>query len=188
MLKRHSSLDPNYIVGNYPFNNKTNIKFKEYRNLHLTQLACWPNTLTNTEDFFKRELNIVNSPSFNKGIIDNNYSLWRMEPYKWWILENDLILPEELGTNLDMSYAFTCIEISGDNSTLLLNRHLPLDLRNNIFGEKSSASSAIHHVSVKLLKISNNNYKLFIPRGFAFSVWEILIESSKQFGYEILER
>ena len=57
-----------------------------------------------------------------------------------------------------------------------------------MFKEWSSASSAIHHVSIKLLKISKNNYQLFIPRGFALSIWEILLESSKQFGYEILER
>jgi Sarcosine oxidase gamma subunit len=70
----------------------------------------------------------------------------------------------------------------------LLNRYLPIDLRESKFQQASSASSAIHHVSIKLLKFSNNNYYLFIPRGFALSIWEILLESSKQFGYEILER
>jgi len=188
MLKRHSALDPNYQVGSYPFNKKINVNFKEYNKLHLTQLACWPNTLNDTENFFKKELSISNPPNFNKGIIDDNFSLWRMEPYKWWILDNELILPEELGTNLDMSYAFTCLDISGENSALLLNRHLPLDLRSNVFEEKSSSSSSIHHVSVKLFKITNNNYRLFIPRGFALSIWEILLETSKQFGYEILKR
>ena len=49
----------------------------------------------------------------------------------------------------------------------------------------SSASSSIHHVSVKLLNISNNNYFLFIPRGFGLSIWEVLLETAKQFGYEI---
>ena len=79
----------------------------------------------------------------------------------------------------------TCISISGDNSTLLLNRHLPIDLRENKFPTASSASSSIHHVSIKLLKISNNNYLLYIPRGFGLSIWEILLETAKQFGYEI---
>ena len=93
-----------------------------------------------------------------------------------------------LGTDLDLSQAFTCIEITGEDIPLFLNRHLPVDLRENVFVFPASASSAIHHVSVKLLKFSIDKYYLFIPRGFALSIWEILLETSKQFGYEILDR
>ena len=185
MLKRYSALDTNYFVGSYPFDDKINIRFKEFRNLHLQQFASWPDTLVETENYFKKELKIENSPSFNKGIIKEGYSLWRMEPFKWWILEKELDFPNALGTNLDMSHSFTCIIISGELATVLLNRHLPIDLREIFFPSASSASSAIHHVSIKLLKISNNNYYLFIPRGFALSLWEILLKSAVQFGYEI---
>ena len=185
MLKRYSALESNYLPGNYPLDEKISVMFQEIKNLNLQQLACWPNTLSETENFFKKELNENNSPSFNKGIIKKEYSLWRMEPFKWWVLEKELDFPNELGTNLDMSHSFTCINISGDNSTLILNRHLPIDLRENKFPTASSASSSIHHVSIKLLKISNNNYFLFIPRGFSLSIWEILLETAKQFGYEI---
>ena len=185
MLKRYSALESYYLSGSYPLDDKISFVFKEFNNLILQQLACWPNTLSETENFFKKELNVNNSPSFNKGIIKEEYSLWRMEPFKWWVLEKELDFPNELGTTLDMSHSFTCISISGDNSTLLLNRHLPIDLRENKFPTASSASSSIHHVSIKLLKISNNNYFLFIPRGFGLSIWEILLETAKQFGYEI---
>ena len=185
MLKRYSALDSNYLPGNYPLDEKISVMFQEIKNLNLQQLACWSNTLSETENFFKKELNENNSPSFNKGIIKKEYSLWRMEPFKWWVLEKELDFPNELGTNLDMSHSFTCINISGDNSTLILNRHLPIDLRENKFPTASSASSSIHHVSIKLLKISHNNYFLFIPRGFGLSIWEILLETAKQFGYEI---
>ena len=37
-------------------------------------------------------------------------------------------------------------------------------------------------------KISSNNYCLYIQRGFALSIWEILLETADQFGYEVLER
>jgi len=188
MLKRSSSLDSIYLPGTYPNTNIVTITFKENKNLYLKQLACWSNTLSKTENFIKQELDLENVPDFNKGFVNEEVSIWRIEPLKWWILKKELNLPDELGTNLDLSHAFTCINISGENASLLLNRFLPLDLRSTMFPEFSSASTAIHHVSIKLLKFSENNYKLFIPRGFALSIWEILIESSKQFGYEILER
>ena len=188
MLKRYSALDCNYIIGKYPFNNSIKITFKEYRELNLQQIACWPNSLSTMDDFLQKKLNIENLPTFNKGILDSDFSIWRIEPLKFWVLNKNLNLSEDLGTTLDMSHAFTCLNISGKMATLLLNRHLPIDLREKYFPSCSSASSAIHHVSIKLLKYTNNNYLLFIPRGFASSIWEILLESSKQFGYEILKR
>jgi heterotetrameric sarcosine oxidase gamma subunit len=188
MLKRNSSLDSIYLPGSYPNKNDITLTFKEDKSLFLKQLACWPNTLFETENFIKQELGLNNVPDFNKGFVNEEISIWRIEPFKWWILKKEINLSDELGTNLDLSQAFTCINISGENASLLLNRFLPIDLRDTMFPEFSSASAAIHHVSIKLLKYSNDNYYLFIPRGFALSIWEILLESSKQFGYEILER
>ena len=114
-----------------------------------------------------------------------NNSLWRMEPLKWWLLGSTINLPENLGTSLELSHAFTSIKVGGETSEILLNRHLPLDLRLKNFPIHSSASSAIHHVSVKLFRISDKEFNFFIPRGFALSIWEILLESASQFGYEI---
>ena len=108
-----------------------------------------------------------------------------MEPSKWWLIGSTIDLPENIGTSLELSHAFTSIMINGEKSEILLNRHLPLDLRLDNFPINSSASSAIHHVSVKLFRHNNNEFKLFIPRGFALSIWEILLESASQFGYEI---
>ena len=35
------------------------------------------------------------------------------------------------------------------------------------------------------LELNNKEFRLLIPRGFALSIWEILLESASQFGYEI---
>ena len=119
-------------------------------------------------------------PSHNLGeVIDGTLAL---------INNKEIEISDQIATILDMSHAFTGIEITGDNSSLFLNRHLPIDLRSKNFPDLSSASSAIHHVSVKLFKITSNSYCLYIPRGFALSIWEILLETADQFGYEVLER
>ena len=188
MHNRHSALASNYFHGDYPFNNETNISFKEYNNINIKQISCWPEVLEKAESFLKKELELPYVPQFNKGIVEIKFSLWRIEPLKWWAIDKEINFSEELGTTLEISHSFTCISISGENATLLLNRHLPLDLRSINFSECSSASSAIHHVSIKLLKYSDSNYRLFIPRGFGLSIWEILLETAKQFGYKILER
>ena len=60
-----------------------------------------------------------------------------------------------------------------------------LDLRDKSFPVNSIASSTIHHVSVKIWR-KDSGYRLFITRGFALSIWEILLETACQFGYEII--
>ena len=182
-MHRHSALETLYKVGKYSISEKQSLTFKEIKSLEILQIACWPDKIDEINN-----LNIKMVPSFNKGIVFENKSLWRMEPLKWWLFNKEIKISDQIATTLDISHAYTSIEIKGDNSTLFLNRHLPIDLRTKNFPDLSSASTAIHHVSVKLLKISSNIYCLYIPRGFALSIWEILLETADQFGYEVLDR
>ena len=87
MLKRYSALDSNYLPGKYSYNNNVNISFKEYSNLNLQQIACWPNNLFEVENFFKKESfllpeyfqkyrNYLKKSTFNsllKGVIKPNF-------------------------------------------------------------------------------------------------------------------
>tara|TARA_B100001540_G_scaffold50876_1_gene45935 strand:+ start:196 stop:759 length:564 start_codon:yes stop_codon:yes gene_type:complete len=187
-MLRHSALETFYKVGKYSTNKKQSLTLKEITNLEIMQIACWPEKLDEINDLLIKKLKINNTPKFNKGVIFGNSSIWRMEPLKWWLCNKEIEISEDIATTLDMSHAFTGIEIRGDSSILFLNRHLPIDLRNKIFPDLTSASTAIHHVSIKLFKISLNNYCLYIPRGFALSIWEILLETADQFGYEVLDR
>jgi heterotetrameric sarcosine oxidase gamma subunit len=185
MLNRHSAIKQNYNVGKFPFNDEIGIFFSENYNLTIQQIAAWPEEILNVEKLFSDQVGIHQQIDFNQGEVMKNNSLWRMEPLKWWLLGSTINLPENLGTSLELSHAFTSIKVSGETSEILLNRHLPLDLRLENFPIHSSASSAIHHVSVKLFRLSAKEFNLFIPRGFALSIWEILLQSASQFGYEI---
>ena len=187
-MLRHSALDKIYKVGKYSSSKKQSLTFKELKSLEILQITCWPGKIDEINNLLIKKLKIKHIPGFNKGIVFENKSLWRMEPLKWWLFNKEIEVSEQIATILDMSHAFTGIEIKGDNSSLFLNRHLPIDLRARNFPDLSSASTAMHHVSVKLFKRSSNNYCLYIPRGFALSIWEILLETADQFGYEVLER
>ena len=185
MLNRNSAIIEKYNIGKYPFDDKIEIILSENRNLIIQQIVAWPDEISNIEKLLSDQLGLQQNIDFNRGEILNNNSVWRMEPSKWWLLGTSIEVPENLGTSLELSHAFTSISIDGDKSDILLNRHLPLDLRLDNFPINSSASSAIHHVSVKLFRIKEKEFRLFIPRGFALSIWEILLETASQFGYEI---
>ena len=185
MVNRSSALESNYLVGHNPTNNESQLQLSEIKNLQLTQVAAWPESVNTVGSNIARHLNLDGYALPNKAIVNNSFVMMRIEPLKWWIIGSDVpALSSNDGTSLDLSHSLTHLEISGPSAPLFLNRHLPIDLRENHFPVNSVATSAIHHVSVKLWR-SNSGYNLFIPRGFALSLWEIFLETASQFGYEI---
>ena len=185
MAKRSSALESNYLVGINAANNESRLQFSEIKNLQLTQVAAWPDSINKVGSYISNHLNLNEYATPNKAIVKNSVVMMRIEPLKWWIIGSDTpVLSSDDGTSLDLSHSFTHLEISGPSASLFLNRHLPLDLREKYFPVNSVATSAIHHVSVKLWR-SDSAYHIFIPRGFALSLWEIFLETASQFGYEI---
>ena len=185
MAKRSSALESNYPVGINADNNESRLQLSEIKNLQLTQVAAWPESINKVGSNIANHLNFSEYAPPNKAIVNNSVVMMRIEPLKWWIIGSDVpMLSSNEGTSLDLSHSLTHLEISGPSTSLFLNRHLPIDLREKYFPVNSVASSAIHHVSVKLWR-SDSGYHLFIPRGFALSLWEIFLETASQFGYEI---
>ena len=150
MANRSSALESNYPVGINAANNESRLQLSEIKNLQLTQVAAWPESINKVGSNIANHLNFSEYAPPNKAIVNNSVVMMRIEPLKWWIIGSDVpMLSSNEGTSL-----------------------------------YSVASSAIHHVSVKLWR-SDSGYHLFIPRGFALSLWEIFLETASQFGYEI---
>ena len=186
MVKRVSALVTNYKTGLIKVNEKTQLTFQEIRGLEIRQIAAWPSTLATVDLKLSQIIKSTKAPGFNQSLSYNNIHLLRMEPLKWWLIGGiDIDIATEESTIVDLSHAFTSIEIKGDVVAKFLNRHLPLDLRDKSFPLNTVASSAIHHVSVKIWR-TDQGYRLFIPRGFSLSIWEILLKTASQFGYEVI--
>ena len=185
MTNRSSALESNYLVGINAANNESRLQLSEIKNLQLTQVAAWPDSINKVGSNIANHLNFSEYAPPNKAIVNNSVVMMRIEPLKWWIIGSGVpALSSDDGTSLDLSHSLTHLEISGPSTSLFLNRHLPIDLREKYFPVNLVASSAIHHVSVKLWR-SDSGYHLFIPRGFALSLWKIFLETASQFGYEI---
>ena len=125
---------------------------------------------------------MTSAPGPRVAVVGTAGALLRIEPLKWWVFGTaaPVLSPEE-GATLDLSHSRTHLQISGPQATTLLNRHLPLDLRAGSFPVGSVASTAFHHVGATLWR-SEAGFELFLPRGFALSLWELLLESAAQFG------
>jgi len=184
----------------------------EIGGLQLQQIAAWPGTVTTVGRIAARAAGVdaapgpgraveavtVNSPmesvTVNSAAEDSPAAaesppaLLRIEPLKWWLVGGPVVplnLTVEQGTVVDLSHSRTRIRIAGARAAELLGRHLPLDLREASFPVAAVAASQLHHVGVTLWR-SARGYDLFIPRGYALSVWQVLLQTAAQFNAAVL--
>ncbi len=170
------------------------VVLREIPGLTLHQIAAWHDTVTQVGEKAAQAAGVEFAPgpgaatvsipgeaSANASSQAMSSALLRIAPLQWYLLGSAAPqLNPEQGTTLDISHSRTHLRITGAQTVKLLNRHLPLDLREASFPEGAVASSALHHVSITIWR-SQQGYELFIPRGFALSLWEVLLESAAQF-------
>ncbi len=178
---RVSALSGHYNRGHHGVEG-TGVVMHEVPDLQLWQLAAWPESLTVAANKLAQSTGVGSVPGFASAAGNETVALLRTEPLKFWVYGAAVegANPDE-SVVLDISHSRTQIRISGPQATTLLNGYLPLDLREGSFPVNSVASTAFHHVGVTLWR-SPAGYELFLPRGFALSLWELLLESSMQYG------
>jgi len=185
MVERVSALAGHYTTGRFGAEGDPGITFCDVRGLALHQISAWPDTLAAVGEKAARAAQVEAAPGPCRAAAGDAAALLRVEPLKWWLIgaPPPELTPDE-GATLDLSHSRTRLRIGGPQAALLLNRHLPLDLSEGSFPVGAVGSSAFHHVGVTLWR-SAAGYELFLPRGFARSLWEMLLESAEQFGADV---
>ena len=186
MVNRVSALVAHYPVGRHGAPGDPGVILEEIRDLQLQQLAGWPDTIDQVGKIAAETVGADHAPSSLHAHVGSHGALLRIEPLKWWAYGAEPpAIDAEVGNNLDLSHSRTQIRITGPDAAEFLNRHFPVDLREAAFPVGAVASTVTHHVGCTLWH-SAEGYELFIPRGFAMTLWEGLLESAEQFGVEVI--
>jgi sarcosine oxidase subunit gamma len=117
----------------------------------------------------------------------------RIAPDQYWVLGGGSELgarlrsaiPADGGCVTSLDGARTRLLIEGPAARALLARLLAIDLDPKVFPLRGFAQTGIHHVAGLLLRSSEDRYELLVPRTFAASTWEVLLDAARSFGYEI---
>ena len=182
LASRQSALDGHIPSEHIGEPGQAGVSFDVVRELQLWQVACWPDTAVAVGVALSDKVGIDRAPGPGQAKVSNGVAVLRVEPLKCWVLGGSApALSDDMGAVVDLSHARTHIRVSGPRAAELLMRHLPVNLNESAFALGSVASSAIHHVGVTVWR-SELGYELFVPRGFALSVWQMLLESAAQFG------
>jgi len=151
-------------------------------------LSAWPDTLEQVGLIGSEFVGAETYPGPGRVVVGRQGSLLRVEPLKWWCYgstEGFPFLPVDVGTVLDLSHSRTHVRMTGAQAQVCLNRLIPIDLRLNACPMGSVMSTSLHHVAITIWLSESGAYELFIPRGFALSLWEVLTKTATQFGSEI---
>ena len=186
MVDRVSALAGHNTKAHFGAPGNPGVTLHDMTDLVLHQVAAWPETIDEVGNITAESVGAESAPGPGLASVGSSGTLLRIEPLKWWVYAGQAPqLDPEIGCTLDLSHSRTHVRISGPQAAEFLNRHLPLDLREQSFPVGAVASSAIHHVGVSLWR-SDEGYELFIPRGFALTLWEGFIESAEQFGLAVV--
>jgi heterotetrameric sarcosine oxidase gamma subunit len=185
MVDRISALAGHKPEGPQGKPGKAGVKLREAPDLVLHQVAAWQDSAGAVGKELAQLIGADAAAGPCRSETGENGSMLRIEPLKWWLVGVEApAFDAAQAVTLDLSHSRSRIVVSGADAVEFLNRHLPLDLREASFPAGAVASSAIHHVGVTLWR-SQDGYELFIPRGFALSLWHGLLESAQQFGVKI---
>ncbi|MFT5260732.1 MAG: heterotetrameric sarcosine oxidase gamma subunit [Saprospiraceae bacterium] len=188
-VERVSGLEGYYHTGRFGANPEATpgIVLQEINQLTLWQVAVWPEAFAEVAKRIATDCGAKAAPKPGQSVVGKKGIVLRAEPLKFWVLgmtASELNLETE-GCIVDQSHSRTRIRVSGDDAVTLLNRHLPLDLRDDAFPVGAVGSTAFHHIGITLWR-NEDGYDIFMPRGFALSLWELLTHSAEQFGLETL--
>jgi heterotetrameric sarcosine oxidase gamma subunit len=187
VAERVSALAGHYKTGHFGEAGEAGVTLNEIPDPVLHQIAAWPETLQAVGAKAATAAGAGWAPGPGAASAGDKGALLRVEPLKWWIygVEAPALNPEE-GATLDLSHARSHLRIAGREARSCLNRLVSLDLREHSFPVGAVGSTALHHVGVTLWR-SADGFELFVPRGFAVSLWEVLFDTAVQFGVEVGE-
>jgi sarcosine oxidase subunit gamma len=111
-----------------------------------------------------------------------------------WLLTTSLgaasldALSEAFTVALDVTAAWTRIEITGPAARDLLAKGSALDLDPRRFREGACAAAPFAQIRAILLRIAGDHaFELLVGRSYALTLFEWLIEAAEEFGSEIRE-
>jgi sarcosine oxidase subunit gamma len=137
----------------------------------------------------------LGAPTGRNGVAISGDSvvLWT-GPGRWLIVEpesRDLpsLLTDHCSSDVaaitDLSHARAALRVEGPKTRALLSKLCTLDVDPAVFSVGTCAQSQFGHIGVLLYCRAEDGFDVFVPRGFAVSAWETIIDAALEFGCRV---
>ncbi len=115
-------------------------------------------------------------------------------PGRWLVVEpesRDLAAslsrdcPGDMAAITDLSHARTALRVEGPKARDLLAKLCTLDLDPVGFPPGTCAQTQFGHIGVLLYCRAHDGFDVFVPRSFAVSAWESILDAALEFGCRV---
>jgi sarcosine oxidase subunit gamma len=169
------------------------LRLGEIGGSHLVQLGVYPGGAARVAAAVRPILGEPLPESSVLAVTTSERLIMRIAPDQYWVVGGESALdtrlrsavPTDAGCVTSLDAARTRLLIEGHAARALLARLVAIDLHPTVFPIGSFAQTGIHHVGGLLLKVGEDRYEFFSLRTFAASIWEVLLDAARPFGYEI---
>jgi heterotetrameric sarcosine oxidase gamma subunit len=194
MLDWHSALAaPLKAGGRDGARGGRRLRLTEVRGWHLAQLAVFKDHHGEFEDRVRACSGALLPVELYRGVSYGDSHLVRIAQHQyWWIAAGSASmvrlareLPASAGTVTVLSAGRVRIRIMGPAARDVLAKGISLDLHPAAFPVGRSAQTGLQHTGVFLERVGDDSYEIYVPRTYAESIWEWLIDAAWPFGYDV---
>jgi heterotetrameric sarcosine oxidase gamma subunit len=188
-----SALAALYRVGPFGTAGALGVTLGECTGLAMAQISAFRDRETEVAPIVDRLLGLSLPSRPNTAVTSAIARILWIGPSRWLIVasgwtshelafELASAIPDDAAAVVDLSAGRSVLSLSGPRTRSVLAKLLPLDLSSKRFPSGSCAQSSIAHIGVLLHAADADTFELFVYRGFARHLWEVLIDASLEFG------
>jgi len=171
----------------------------ERAGLEMVQVSAWPATVDKVLQALSEIIGVYPPEQPNTVASREQTNVLWLGPDRWLIVKpaesgRDLVselaerLPSDTAAVVELSAGRCVFAISGARSRGVLAKYLPLDLSRSNFPSGRCAQSAMAHIGVLVHAEGEDAFEIFVYRGFARHLWEILTDAALEFRDETHSR
>ena len=194
---RRSALSTVYRPGRHGHpDGEPGIRVRERRNLEIVQVAAYPDTAATVSEVIAGEVGVVPATEPSRAVVQGEIAILWMGPQRWWV-----VLPEgrDLGAllarRLDDDAAVTpqghgraALRIAGTGVRDLLAAGSTVDFHPDRFRAGWCRPTQLAGMGVTLHCVDDTpTVDLYVPRSYAVSFWEWLMEAGLAAGLVVEE-
>jgi sarcosine oxidase subunit gamma len=170
------------------------VTLEEIKGRDLVQVGAWPETVASVAGELAAAIGSPAPVPRGGAVSSGRVTVFFVGPDKIWVtapLADGLsaklgtLWPSSKAVVTELGHSRTVIRIGGANARDLIARFLSLDTDPALFAAGGVASAGLHGIGVTLHHAADGRYDLYVPRTFALSVTEALVEVAEQWGCEV---
>lgn len=170
------------------------VVLREIAGRDLLQIGAWPETVTSVAQELGAAIGAEAPAPRGPAVMSGARTAFFVGPDKIWVtapfadgLSAKLgkLWPSAKAVVTELGHSRTVLRISGTNARDLIARFLAIDTDPALFPAGRVNSAGLHGLGVTLHHVSDDSYDLYLPRTFALSLVEGIVEVAEQWGVEV---